>query len=71
MAENTKLVRIDDSKATKNKIAQIKDYLRGTSGIRTITEKRAIEFAINVAIDMIEAKRKRAKRKKAEREINE
>jgi len=61
MKEITKLVRIDDSKATKNKIAQIKDYLRVTSGIRTITEKRAIEFAINMAIDMIAA----------EREINE
>jgi len=61
MKEITKLVRIDDSKATKNKIAQIKDYLRVTSGIRTITEKRAIEFAINMTIDMIAA----------EREINE
>ena len=61
MKEITKLIRIDDSKATKNKIAEIKDYLRETSGIKTITEKRAIEFAINMAIDMIEA----------EREINE
>ena len=57
MKEITKLIRIDDSKATKNKIAEIKDYLRETSGIKTITEKRAIEFAINLAIDMIQAER--------------
>jgi len=56
-----KAIRIDRSDKTNQRIAKIKDYLREVSGTETITEKRAIEFAINMTIDMIAA----------EREINE
>ena len=56
-----KAIRIDRSDKTSQRISKIKDYLREISGTKTITDKRAIEFAINMAIDMIEA----------EREINE
>jgi len=56
-----KAIRIDRSGKASQRIAKIKDYLREVSGTETITDKRAIEFAINMAIDMIAA----------EREINE
>ena len=52
-----KAIRIDRGNKTSQRIAKIKDYLRDISGTETITDKRAIEFAINMAIDMIEAER--------------